>query len=236
MTEMLQASGLMGIVLACLAIFALVLIMERIVTYMAESTNMEKFAAEFSVALEEAIQKKDYSIARRVCLEKPEDLEKAEAEERVPKCTGNIAEVHYLALKHVDDGAATLRNILNHHIDLVIIPRLKARLRALTAIGKGAPMVGLMGTVYGMMSAFVTIAGVEGGGVNPKDLAKDIGLALGTTFLGLMIAIPVVFATAWFRARVERFEIDLDKNSDHVLDRLFPSQPKAISPSTAKSP
>ncbi|MEO1998226.1 MAG: MotA/TolQ/ExbB proton channel family protein [Planctomycetaceae bacterium] len=237
MFEMLQSSGLMGYGLGALAALAIVLIVERFVVYKSESTNMEQFSKDFGAALSEAVDSGDYDIARRACLVKSDTLEAGDNDHRIPPCKGNIAEVHFMALRHIEeDGPATLRNILNHHIDLVILPRLRARLRALTAIGKGAPMVGLLGTVWGMMNAFVTIAGVEGGGVDPKLLARDIGLALGTTFLGLFVAIPVVFATAWFRARVERFEIDLDKNSDYVLDKLFSSQPRTISPSTAESP
>ena len=214
MWQMVLDSGELGWVLAFMMLLSLVLVIERLIAYSRESTDMEKFGPEFS----EAVGQKDWNKAKELC----------------EKRQGHIAEVFRLAVEHRQLGPATLRNILNNHVELTVLPRLRARLRPLAALGKGAPMVGLLGTVQGMMGAFSTIAGATGQGVDPKQLAGNIGLALGTTFLGLIIAIPVLFATSYLRSKVEQFEIDLDRYGDHCLDQLYPQQP-LTSPSSTKS-
>jgi biopolymer transport protein ExbB len=204
MVKMLLACGFLGIVLAVMALLALAIVIERLFAYRREATDLAAFSRKFS----DAIAARRYDEAELIC----------------EQHKGHIAEVYRLALEHRHQGAVSLRNILNNHVELTVLPRLRARLRFLSAIGKGAPMVGLLGTVYGMMGAFSTIAGAEGQGVDPKQLAEDIGLALGTTFVGLCIAIPVVFASAYLRARVEQFTIDLERYTDHCIDLLSPAK------------
>jgi len=69
---------------------------------------------------------------------------------------------------------------------------------------KSAPMLGLFGTVLGMMGAFSKLASREN--VDPTMLADDISLALITTALGLAIAIPLVLATASINVRIRKLE------------------------------
>ena len=71
----------------------------------------------------------------------------------------------------------------------------------LNLIGNIGPMLGLMGTVWGMIGAFFSI--VEKGNVSPGDLAGDIGIALVTTLLGLAVAIPALSVYAWMRNRID---------------------------------
>ena len=123
-----------------------------------------------------------------------------------------------------------LADALDNHIELIVIPRLRARLGLLGTISRIAPMLGLLGTVSGMIGAFSTIAGSTGAGVEPAALAGDIGMALGTTFLGLLVAIPVVFAVTYVKARIEKLEVDLDRYSQKCLDILFPSAQPSIVP------
>lgn len=214
MWQMLSGGGVMVWGLVGMGLIALVLFVERLIAFRRESTDMEVFGPEFTRFMESAVN--DPANADR----HQEDAGRLCEEHR-----GHIAEVYYLAIGHRASGPATLRNILNKHIDHTVMPRLRARMRALILLGKAAPMVGLLGTVYGMMGAFTTIAGVEGQGVDPKQLAGDIGLALSTTFFGLLIAIPVMFASGYLRSRIEQFEVDLERYGDHCLDLLFPARP-----------
>jgi biopolymer transport protein ExbB len=86
---------------------------------------------------------------------------------------------------------------------------LRARNRPLSVIGAVAPLVGLLGTVVGMIFAFGTASEV---GVGRGDqLAGGIYLALFTTAAGLTIAIPCLLFTAWFNARIERYLRDIDE-------------------------
>ena len=82
--------------------------------------------------------------------------------------------------------------------------RLNANLRPLVVIGIIAPLLGLLGTVWGMIEAFSSIALKDGLG-EPELLASGISQALITTAAGLCVAIPTQAAYYWFKGRIDRF-------------------------------
>ncbi len=84
------------------------------------------------------------------------------------------------------------------------VKRLSANLRPLVVIGMIAPLLGLLGTVWGMIQAFSTIAGQAGLG-KPELLATGISTALITTAAGLTVAIPTQAAYYWYKSRIDRF-------------------------------
>jgi len=86
---------------------------------------------------------------------------------------------------------------------------MRGRNRPLSVVGSIAPLVGLLGTVVGMIFAFM-ISSQEGLG-KAELLAQGIYLALMTTAAGLTIAIPSLLFSAWFNASVERFMRDVDE-------------------------
>ena len=117
-------------------------------------------------------------------------------------------------------------------MELELLPRLNFLLPLILVFIKIAPMVGLLGTVWGMIQAFGKIAGSTK--VNPSDLANDIGLALFTTAEGLLIAIPLIFIYTILREKVNGFELDLQRGMQAALARVprlmpFP-QPTLIDP------
>lgn len=80
--------------------------------------------------------------------------------------------------------------------------QLYRKVEVLNVIASIAPMLGLTGTVIGMIDAFNTIAANEGT-TGPEDLAGGIGQALITTLLGLLVAIPTMVAYSFFRSRID---------------------------------
>jgi biopolymer transport protein ExbB len=87
-------------------------------------------------------------------------------------------------------------------------PRLERSLSLLAALAGVAPLLGLLGTVSGMIATFDTISAAGTG--NPRLLSGGISEALITTQLGLMVAIPLLLAHAWLRRWVERREAQLE--------------------------
>lgn len=77
------------------------------------------------------------------------------------------------------------------------------RIEMLNVLGHLGPLLGLVGTVYGMILAFAAL-GETGGQAGPGELSLGISKALFHTFLGLMLAIPSLFAYGWLRTRVDR--------------------------------
>ena len=105
--------------------------------------------------------------------------------------------------------------------------------RDLTVIGNIAPMVGLLGTVMGMIMAFQRVA-VTQGSAGAADLAEGIYQALVTTVGGLIVAIPSLGAFAIFRNRVDQFVAEVAYLAQQVFIPLKRRSGKTARP--GKSP
>ncbi|MEL6482638.1 MAG: MotA/TolQ/ExbB proton channel family protein [Pseudomonadota bacterium] len=89
------------------------------------------------------------------------------------------------------------------------VEALRGWMRPLEVIASLAPLLGLFGTVLGMIEAFSKLE-AAGSQVDPAILSGGIWVALLTTAVGLAVAIPVVAAANWFERRIERVEHDID--------------------------
>ncbi|MES2995260.1 MAG: MotA/TolQ/ExbB proton channel family protein [Verrucomicrobiota bacterium] len=94
---------------------------------------------------------------------------------------------------------------------------LTSRISYLADIGAIAPMVGLFGTVIGMIKAFIQISGGNAQGVRQMELATGVSEALLATALGLAIAIPALFFYAIFRSRVQKYISELEAAATHLI-------------------
>ena len=97
--------------------------------------------------------------------------------------------------------------------------RLFRKIEYLSVIGNIAPMVGLLGTVFGMIVAFQSVAATQGTASAPQ-LAEGIYQALVTTVGGLIVAIPSIGAFAIFRNRIDQFVAEAAYLSQHVFSPL----------------
>ncbi len=94
--------------------------------------------------------------------------------------------------------------------------KLYRRTEILHVIGSVAPMLGLTGTVLGMIDAFTTISALEGM-ARPQELAGGIGQALMTTLLGLVVAIPSMVAFSYFRNKIDSLVSETGKRVERVM-------------------
>ncbi len=125
-------------------------------------------------------------------------------------------------------GLAAVRRGMANAIELDILPDLNFLLPPILAIAKIATMVGLLGTVISMIGTFSAIqeAAHNGGGGGVAGQAGAIGLALFSTALGLVTAIPLVFAHVLLKAWVGRFELRMKSSAHRLLFLLQnPKQP-----------
>ena len=97
--------------------------------------------------------------------------------------------------------------------------RLYRKIEYLSVIGNIAPMVGLLGTVTGMIFAFQRVAATQGA-AGAADLAEGIYQALVTTVGGLIVAIPSLGAFAVFRNRIDQFVSEAARVAEHALKPL----------------
>lgn len=112
--------------------------------------------------------------------------------------------------------------------------RLEHRLSYISLIGNISPMVGLMGTVQGMISAFQVIAS-SGATPDPGELARGISTALFTTLVGLMVAIPAIAAFSILRNRAARLVLEAGIASEDLMSRFQSSGKRKRSSSSASS-
>jgi biopolymer transport protein ExbB len=111
--------------------------------------------------------------------------------------------------------------------------RLMRRIEWLNLIGNVSPMVGLFGTVFGMIKLFNAIV-TAGGQPQPVHLAGGISVALVTTFWGLFIAIPALAIHSVFRSRIETLANDAVIEAENIVPEIRRSIKKQT-PSIAES-
>lgn len=112
-----------------------------------------------------------------------------------------------------------------HHFDQLVkeigideVGELEKRLHILGIIGYTAPMIGLLGTVTGMIQAFQNMASLGAG--DPTVVASGISQALVTTAGGLIIAIPTIIAYNLFNKKIENTGGEIDKVTTNLINIL----------------
>ncbi|WP_274425711.1 MotA/TolQ/ExbB proton channel family protein [Chelativorans sp. YIM 93263] len=110
-------------------------------------------------------------------------------------------------------------------IALTRLHELQRGFRALDAIAQVAPLLGLFGTVLGMIDAFQQLQ-EAGNAVDPSLLAGGIWVALLTTATGLAVAMPVSLVLTWFETRVENERVAIETMTGAVLSRGLRQPPK----------
>lgn len=178
------------------------LVVWKFIRNMRAKTDLDKFVGNVEAQLASGGSQAAIDLIKR---------EATETRQVVPK----------LFLAAMTDGArgkVAARDAMADCIELELVPSLHSGLPYILLLAKLAPMAGLLGTVWGMVNAFQTIAGATK--VDPSALANDIGMALFTTAEGLLIAIPLIFFYTFFKERVHRFELDLARASQAAIKLL----------------
>ncbi len=103
------------------------------------------------------------------------------------------------------------------------VPLLERNVPLLATIAHISPLLGLLGTVTGMVKAFQVIQEKSSAvsPINPGDLAGGIWEALLTTVFGLCVAIPVFVAYNYLTSRIDRFVLDMEKSATDLMNTLF---------------
>lgn len=107
--------------------------------------------------------------------------------------------------------------------------KLHQKISYLSLIAQIAPMLGLFGTVQGMIIAFNVIRHSQGA-PSPAELAGGIMLALVTTFEGLLVAMPCIAAFFYFRNKVIRIVMEVGEIADELMGRFRPAEETATTP------
>lgn len=133
-----------------------------------------------------------------------------------------FSDVVSAALVASPHGFAALTRHLEQTSDELTTQRLR-RIEYLNVLGQVSPMIGLFGTVYGMILAFQAIV-IAGGNADPVLLAGGIGTALTTTFWGLVVAIPALAGYAIVRNRIDELTTEATLAAEDLFERFRPKK------------
>ena len=122
------------------------------------------------------------------------------------------------AVAQCGGDASRMRNLVTESLQEQAM-RFLRKIEWVNIIGNVAPMVGLFGTVLGIIKMFNAIAAVSGQ-PHPSQLAGGISVALVTTFWGLMIAIPALTIHGFFQNRIETLACEAAEESEKLLLQL----------------
>lgn len=132
-----------------------------------------------------------------------------------------FAQVTRAALSELSHGHAAMLRAGELAAEEASVHHLR-RLEPLNVLGNVAPMIGLFGTVYGIILAFREIV-ASGGTPDPVGLAAGIGTALVTTFWGLVVAIPALSAYGLLRNTVEGATVEACRAAEQLVNEFRPA-------------
>lgn len=196
----ITGGGWIGYIILTCSVVALAFIIEFFVTLQRDRLIPPQLVGELEALLDE----RQYEEALNLC----------EAE-RVP-----ISNVIGAAIAKVESGYEAMVNALQE-VGEEEAYKLSMKISWLSLLGNITPMLGLFGTVYGMIVAFQKIAAK--GNPTPADLAEGVYMALVTTFQGLVVAIPVLAFYAYFKNKVTRLVLEMGAISGELVERFRPA-------------
>ncbi len=152
-----------------------------------------------------------------------------------------LAQAAFAGLSQMRSGVQVARAAVDESVD-ERATKLMRRIEYLNVIGNVSPMIGLLGTVLGMIQAFSRIFAAGGGMPEPGKLAGDIAVALVTTFWGILVAIPALTAYSLFRNQIDAFAAECAKFCDGLIailaeaEATAAAEPMAVTPAPASNP
>jgi len=185
-------------VLFAVSIVSLAIIIERVVYFLIKE---KKVSRRFKQQILEAVAEKEMQKAIKLC-----DLERNTVSDIIKE----------FIIRHKEEGDIHHFDQLVKEIAIEQIESLESRLYILGIIGYVSPMLGLLGTVTGMIHSFKSLA-AEGVG-DPAVVANGISQALFTTAAGLSIAIPAIVVYNFFNKKIEKVETDTEKMLTSIIN------------------
>jgi len=193
------------VILFLLSAWSLGVMIDRVLMYSAARKQSRVFVQQVAGALREGKLDEAISIAER-------------------NKKSHIAKVVATGLSEFQSASAQVQDVevieaakrgLDRSI-AIVHAEMKRGLSGLATIGSTAPFVGLFGTVVGIINAFKGIESTKATGLSA--VAGGISEALVATALGLLVAIPAVWAYNYFTNKVEAFDVEMDNSSMELVN------------------
>jgi biopolymer transport protein ExbB len=204
MWELIRSGNIMMIPILLCSLIGLAIFLERLFTL----RRQRIVVPEIVEAVETLSAASDFAVAYAICERKP----------------GPFANLVRTGLDHADDDWQIIRDVLQEAGRQEAV-RLTRHLGILETVAAVAPLLGLLGTVTGMIRVFSSIS-AHGLGY-AEHLSGGISEAMVTTAAGLMIGIPALVAHNWLEGRAKGIIFELECYATKVLDTLRSQQPRS---------
>lgn len=194
------------IILVVMSIWSIAIMVERYLTFSAARSQSREFAPKVAMSLknqkiDEAISLSDKYKKSHLAMVVNAGLQEFRAHQLSSDISGEVVDASKRALQRAS---------------AIKIAEFKRGLSGLATIGSTAPFVGLFGTTFGIINAFVGMREAESAGISA--VAGGIAEALVTTALGLAVAVPAVWLFNYFTSKVENFVVEMDNSSAELID------------------
>ncbi len=196
----IEASGPIGVFLLCLSVYFTALVIKLFM----ELRVSEAVPAALVEKLETAIKDRKFQEAYDACRDNDSFL----------------ARLVRSGVANLPNGRAEAKEAMNATQDEVVTS-MEARISYLAIIGTLGPMIGLVGTIAGMIASFQEIATAAGAQPKPEKVAEGISTALFITLEGVSLSVPAIFFFALFRNRIALMAMESAKVAERTISALL---------------
>ncbi|MBO0798363.1 MAG: MotA/TolQ/ExbB proton channel family protein [Blastocatellia bacterium] len=194
------------IILLIMSMWSIAIMVERYLTFSAARSQSREFAPKVASSLrgqkiDEAIALSDKYKKSHLAMVVNAGLQEFRAHQLTSDISGDVVEASKRACQRAE---------------AIKVSEFKRGLAGLATIGSTAPFVGLFGTVFGIIHAFVGMKQTASAGLSA--VAGGIAEALVTTAVGLAVAVPAVWLFNYFVSRVDNFVVEMENSSAELID------------------
>jgi biopolymer transport protein ExbB len=204
----LEASGPIGVFLLCLSVYFTAVVIRLFM----ELRLSEAVPPALVEKLETAIKEKKFQEAYDACRDSESYL----------------ARLVRTGIANLPNGRPEAKEAMNAMTE-EIVTGMEQRISYLAIIGQLGPMIGLVGTIWGMIMSFQEIATAAGSQPKPEKVAEGISTALFITLEGVSLSVPAIFFFAFFRNRIAVMTMEATKVADRTINSLVAAAKQAKS-------
>ena len=195
---LIKTSGLIGAIILVISIF----FVHRVVTLFLEFRPEIVAPPDLLEQIEGLLAKRDYNGVYQAA----------------KKSESALGQLLISGMTAMSSGLSEAREAMDRTGEAITV-HMEKRISLLAVIGSLGPMIGLLGTLKGMIAAFSVIA-TSGTQIKPSEVAGAISEALVLTFEGVAISVPAIYLFAMFKDRVATLTVDVQNLSDELIRKM----------------
>ncbi len=195
----IEAAGPIGVFLVCISVY----MVQLLIRLFMEMKISEAVPPALVEKLDAAIKERKFQEAYDACRDNESFL----------------ARLVRTGIANLPNGRPEAKEAMNMTAEEVVTG-MEQRIGYLATIGQLGPLIGLVGTIIGMIMSFQEIAMAAGSQPKPEKVAEGISTALVITLLGITLSVPAIFFFALFRNRVALMTMEATRAADRVINSL----------------